>query len=59
VLLKLLRQYLLPSRTLLFAVMALQFVQTIAALFLPSLNAALIDRGIARGDTATSGGSGC
>src|SRR4051812_9796979 len=49
---RLLRTYLLPYRNLLLAVVALQFVQTMATLFLPTLNADLIDNGIATGDTA-------
>jgi ATP-binding cassette subfamily B protein len=51
-LIRLLRTYLLPYRTLLFAVVVLQFVQTMATLYLPTLNADLIDNGIATGDTA-------
>ncbi|MGZ4682974.1 MAG: ABC transporter ATP-binding protein [Acidimicrobiales bacterium] len=49
---RLLRTYLLRYRTWLFAIVALQFVQTMASLFLPTLNADLIDNGIAKGDTA-------
>ena len=49
---RLLRTYLLPYRNLLLAVVVLQFVQTMATLFLPTLNADLIDNGIAKGDTA-------
>ena len=49
---RLLRTYLLPYRNLLLAVVVLQFVQTIATLFLPTLNADLIDNGIATGDPA-------
>jgi ATP-binding cassette subfamily B multidrug efflux pump len=48
---KLLRQYLQPFRRVLLVIVALQLVQTIAALFLPSLNADIIDRGIAAGNT--------
>jgi ATP-binding cassette subfamily B multidrug efflux pump len=50
-LVRLLRSYLLPYRNLLWAVVALQFVQTMATLLLPTLNADLIDNGIAKGDT--------
>ncbi len=50
-LLKLLRRHLHPYRRILVAVMALQLVQTVASLYLPSLNADIIDRGVARGDT--------
>ncbi len=51
-LLRLLRQYLAPYTGPLIAVVALQFVGTMAALYLPSLNADIIDNGVARGDTA-------
>jgi ATP-binding cassette subfamily B protein len=51
VLLRLLRRHLLPYRRALVIVIGLQFVQTIAALYLPSLNADIIDNGVARGDT--------
>jgi ATP-binding cassette, subfamily B, multidrug efflux pump len=47
-----LRTYLAPYRNLLFATLALSLVGTMAALYLPSLNAAIIDRGVATGDTA-------
>ena len=50
-LIPLLRKYLAPYRTWLTAVVALQFVGTIAMLFLPSMNADIIDNGVARGDT--------
>ncbi len=50
-LLRLLRTFLAKYRTLLIVVVALQAAQTIAALFLPALNADIIDRGIALGDT--------
>ena len=50
-LLRLLRTFLRPYRTWLLGVAGLQFVATIAALFLPSLNADIIDNGVARGDT--------
>ena len=48
---RLLRTYLRPFRTWLLIVVLLQLVQTIAGLFLPSLNADIIDRGIAAGNT--------
>jgi len=51
VLIRLLRTYLRPYAGLLTVVVALQLVGTIAALYLPSLNADIIDQGIARGDT--------
>ncbi len=50
-LINLLRRYLQPHRKTLAIVGALQLVQTIASLLLPSLNATIIDKGIARGDT--------
>ncbi|MGD9754709.1 MAG: ABC transporter ATP-binding protein [Acidimicrobiia bacterium] len=40
-----------PYRAVLAAVLVLQAVQSIAALYLPALNADIIDRGVARGDT--------
>ncbi|HET9873305.1 MAG TPA: ABC transporter ATP-binding protein [Propionibacteriaceae bacterium] len=50
-LIRLLRSYLAPYRGLLVGVTLLQLVGTMAALYLPSLNAAIIDKGIANGDT--------
>jgi ATP-binding cassette subfamily B multidrug efflux pump len=50
--LKLLRTYLLPYRKLLWAVVAFQLVQTIMTLLLPTLNADLINNGVAKQDTA-------
>jgi len=52
VLLRLLQEHLRPYRRPLGIVVLLQFVGTMAALYLPSLNADIIDNGIARGDTA-------
>ncbi|MGE2717454.1 ABC transporter ATP-binding protein [Mycolicibacterium litorale] len=49
----LLRQYVRPYRGLLSVVAALQIVSTLASLYLPTVNAAIIDDGVARGDTAT------
>jgi len=51
-LLRLVREHLRPYRRPLTAVVALQFVGTVAALYLPSLNADIIDRGVATGDTS-------
>jgi ATP-binding cassette subfamily B multidrug efflux pump len=51
VLIALLRTYLRPYKRPLAAVVALQFVGTMASLYLPSLNAGLIDHGVLRGDT--------
>jgi len=50
-LIRLLRTYLRPYSRILAAVVALQLVGTLANLYLPSLNADIIDKGIARGDT--------
>ncbi len=50
-LLRLLKQYLQPYRRWLAIVVGLQFIGTIAALFLPSLNADIIDNGVSTGDT--------
>ena len=50
-LLKLLRRHLRPYAGALTAVVVLQLVGTIAALYLPSLNADIIDQGVAKGDT--------
>ncbi len=50
-LVRLLRAYLSRYRRPLAAVVALQGVQAIATLYLPSLNADIIDKGIAAGDT--------
>ena len=49
-LIPLLRRFLAPYRRLLVVVVALSLVGTMASLFLPSLNAAIIDNGVARGD---------
>ncbi len=48
----LLRERLAPYRNWLAAVVGLQFVSVVAMLYLPSLNADIIDNGIVRGDTA-------
>ncbi len=50
-LLKLIRVYLFRYRALLAVVLALTFVQTMCTLFLPSLNADIIDKGVITGDT--------
>ncbi|WP_158017773.1 ABC transporter ATP-binding protein [Mycobacterium basiliense] len=52
-LLALLRQYIRPYRRLVAALMVLQLISTLASLYLPTVNAAIIDDGIARGDTHT------
>ena len=48
---RLLRDYLRPFRRALSAVVVLQLLGTIAALYLPSLNADIIDNGVSKGDT--------
>lgn len=58
-LLRLLTTSLKPYRALLILVVLFQLIQTIAALYLPTLNADIIDKGVATGDTAyilTTGG---
>lgn len=51
-LLALLRCYIRPYRQPIAAVMALQLISTLASLYLPTLNATIIDDGVVRGDTA-------
>ncbi|MFI8659425.1 ABC transporter ATP-binding protein [Rhodococcus qingshengii] len=50
-LIRLLRTYLMPYRGELTGVVVLQFISTMAALYLPSLNADIIDNGVTKGDT--------
>lgn len=50
-LVRVLREYLAPYRSSLRAVVALQLVGTLAMLYLPSLNADIIDNGVAKADT--------
>ncbi len=50
-LVRLLKTYLRPYRDPLLAVVALQFLGTMAALYLPTLNADIIDNGVVTGDT--------
>jgi ATP-binding cassette, subfamily B, multidrug efflux pump len=50
-LLRLMRTYLRPYRGWLSVIVVLQFTSTVAMLFLPSLNADIIDKGVAVGDT--------
>ena len=52
-LMRLLRTSLRPYATPLTIVLLLQLAQSIANLFLPSLNADIIDEGVVKGDTAT------
>ena len=49
--LALLKTHLRPYRTWLLAVVVLQGIQATASLFLPSLSADIIDKGVIRGDT--------
>ena len=51
-LLRIVRTHLAPYRGQLTLILILQLAGTIASLYLPSLNADIIDRGVARGDTA-------
>jgi ATP-binding cassette subfamily B protein len=50
-LVRLVRTYLTPYGRELVAILVLQLVGTIAALYLPTLNADIIDNGVAKGDT--------
>src|SRR6478735_2359129 len=50
-LLTLIRRYSKPYAPYILAVVVFQLASTIAALYLPSLNAQIIDEGVARGDT--------
>jgi ATP-binding cassette, subfamily B, multidrug efflux pump len=50
-LIRVLRTYLRPYRGAIAIVVVLQLVQTIATLYLPTLNADLIDNGVVKGDT--------
>jgi len=52
-LLALLRQYIRPYRQLVAVLLALQLANTLASLYLPTVNAAIIDDGVSKGDTAT------
>jgi ATP-binding cassette subfamily B protein len=51
VLIRLLRVHLRPYQTAITLVVLFQFVQTLATLYLPTLNADIIDRGVIAGDT--------
>ena len=50
-LLRILRRYLRPHTGLLVGVIVFQLLQSIASLYLPTLNADIIDNGVAKGDT--------
>jgi ATP-binding cassette, subfamily B, multidrug efflux pump len=51
-LIRLLRRYVRPYRRLIAAVIALQLIGSVAFLYLPAINAAIIDEGVAKGDTS-------
>ena len=51
-LVRVLREYLAPYRSPIRAVVVLQLVGTLAMLYLPSLNADIIDNGVAKADTS-------
>ena len=51
-LVKLLKEHLKPYQGAVIAVVVLQLIQTMATLYLPSLNARIIDDGVVKGDTA-------
>jgi ATP-binding cassette subfamily B multidrug efflux pump len=50
-LIRVLRAFLAPYRGLLSIVLIMSLVGTMASLYLPNLNAAIIDQGVAKGDT--------
>jgi ATP-binding cassette, subfamily B, multidrug efflux pump len=52
-LLGLLRKYVRPYRSLISIVALLQVISSLASLYLPTVNAAIIDDGVAKGDTQT------
>ncbi|MFK4728861.1 ABC transporter ATP-binding protein [Agromyces mediolanus] len=49
---KLLVRYLKPYKWLLLGVLVFQFLSALASLYLPRLNADIVDEGVSRGDTA-------
>jgi ATP-binding cassette subfamily B multidrug efflux pump len=51
VLIRILRTYVRPYRNAIAVVVALQFISTLANLYLPALNADIIDKGVVRGDS--------
>jgi ATP-binding cassette subfamily B protein len=55
---KLLFRYLKPYRWLLLGVLVFQFASALASLYLPSLNADIINKGVATGDTEFIWGTG-
>jgi ATP-binding cassette, subfamily B, multidrug efflux pump len=58
VLLKLVLSFMRPYRKWLAIVVVMQFLQTLAALYLPTLNADIIDYGVVKGDTGYIFGTG-
>jgi ABC-type multidrug transport system fused ATPase/permease subunit len=50
--------YLRPYRRWISAVMVLQLLQSAASLYLPTLNAEIIDNGVVKGDTSYIWGRG-
>jgi ATP-binding cassette, subfamily B, multidrug efflux pump len=57
-LLKLVLSFMRPYRKWLVIVVVMQFLQTLAALYLPTLNADIIDYGVVKGDTGYIFGTG-
>ncbi len=57
-LLRLVRTFLRPYRAWLTIVVVMQFLQTLALLYLPTLNADIIDNGVIKGDTRYILGTG-
>lgn len=55
---RLIRRYLKPYSGLVVAVVALQLTQSVASLFLPTLNAKIIDDGVSTGNTGVIWGLG-
>jgi len=51
VLIRLLRSHLRPYRTAIWLIVLFQFIQTLATLYLPTLFADIIDKGVVEGDT--------
>ena len=51
-LVRLARTFLAPYRTAVTAIVLLQLVNVVGMLYLPSLNADIIDKGVVTGDTA-------
>lgn len=49
----LLRHYAWPYRWLIAVVAGLQLISTLTSLYLPTVNASIIDNGVAKGDTHT------